>query len=93
MTEKSIFLGLYQVHEVPYLIKFDDEHAKAKLGLDNYKQTWRYFLLSINIMIVLNHVRNFSPVLLMSAFTNWGLLLTILSIYLTIRGARNINCH
>jgi hypothetical protein len=61
------------------------------MSVDNIKQTIRYFLFILNLYVLYNQARFYETILLFSYFTNWGIELTIVSLYLTIKCAKSLN--
>ena len=72
---------------------FKIEYELLKQKRHNWKQTIRYGLLIANILTVLNNLRLFPAWEFLVFFSNWGLIMATLSIFLTIKCAEDQNTH
>lgn len=82
----SILLGFYDSHngELLQLCSFTEEHKLASTNKVNNAQLVRWFFLVFNFGVLCNALYHFPVSHLFIFFTNWGLLLTIASLFLSI---------
>jgi hypothetical protein len=85
----SYILGMYEQKDLPHLCKFEKRpKTKASSGMSTAQMVrWTMFLLNLGVLV--NAIVYFPLSSLLIFFTNWGLLLTLISIYFSIKCAND----